>query len=347
MDRRLYHAAVNTSPVRAEPTDHRARVSYSFLKILTGSDLSRRRLAVMRHRSGREGPVVWLTGCAHGDEVGGMVVIQEVFKRLRRRPLLMGELNAFPLMNPMGFEMSARHIGVSTEDLNRCYPGNPAGSLAHRIAHTIFSEITATVPTLVLDLHNDWRSSIPYTVLDPPPGPAGREAYARAKAFARHSGFLLIAETRDAPEAAFLEKTLSGSLLHHGVPALTLELGEAHVVNEINIRYGVSAVWNLLLHLGMVERETVEPATEYPVPPDLRGRFLTYTDQPVSPTSGIIRFAVNPGDRVQPGQPLAKIYNAFGKLLETIRASQAAVVLGHSDSSVAFPGEPMLAFGVL
>jgi predicted deacylase len=47
------------------------RISYSFQKILTGSDLSRRRLPLMSATSASPGPVVWLTACGHGDEVCG------------------------------------------------------------------------------------------------------------------------------------------------------------------------------------------------------------------------------------------------------------------------------------
>jgi len=318
---------------------------YSFIKILTGSDLSRRRLPIMSAASPRAGPVVWLTGCAHGDEVGGMVVIQEIFRRLRKQPLLRGELHAFPLMNPMGFEVSSRQVSMTDEDLNRCFPGNRQGTLAQRIADTIFTEIVRREPTLVLDLHNDWRSSIPYAVIDPQPGPSHRDAYSLAKNFARQTGLLPVQESRRAPEATVLQRALSGALLARHVPALTLELGEAYVVNETNVNYGLGAVWNVLSDLGMVL--PAERRFEYPVPAQFRRRFLTYSDQHVSSTSGVIRFLVKAGEVVTPGRPLAKIYNAFGKPLETITARNTGIVLGHADSSAAYPGAPVVAFGLL
>ncbi len=333
------------APSRPLPARQRPTVRYSFIKILTGSDLSRRRLAVMRTRASQPGPTVWLTACGHGDEVGGIVVIQEIFKQLRRSRLLRGEVNAFPLMNPLGFEMSSRHVAFSGEDLNRAFPGNPSGSLAQRIAHRIFEEITQARPALVLDLHNDWRSSIPYAVLDPPPGAAHRETFAQAKAFARITGLLLIAESPKSPDALLSPRTLSGSLLLHGVPALTLELGEAYVVNEVNVRHGVRAIWNNLAALEMVPPDP-EPFA-YPLPRECRGRFLPYSDQIISSTSGIIRFMVRPGDVISAGYPVARTYNAFGKLLETISAPAAGIVLGHSDTSVAFPGVPIVAAGLI
>lgn len=96
---------------------------YSFIKILTSSDLSIRRLVLMDIISVNPGPVVWLTGCVHSDEVGSVVVIQEILKKLRKEPLLKGSVHASPLMNPLGFENASRHITLSKEDLNRSFPG--------------------------------------------------------------------------------------------------------------------------------------------------------------------------------------------------------------------------------
>jgi len=60
----------------------------------------------------------------------------------------------------------------------------------------------------------------------------------------------------------------------------------------------------------------------------------------------MIRFLARPGDVVRKGQPLAKIVNAFGRHMETVTALDDALVLGHTDSSAAFPGMPIMAFGI-
>ncbi|HUW17891.1 MAG TPA: succinylglutamate desuccinylase/aspartoacylase family protein [Sedimentisphaerales bacterium] len=315
------------------------RIKYSFLKIMTGSDLSRRRLPFMSVQSANPGPVVWLTGCIHGDEVTGIVTIQEVFKRIQRQHLLRGAVHAFPLMNPIGFETVSRNITLSREDLNRAFPGNPNGSLAERIAERIFSTIRQTNPSLVLDLHNDWMKSIPYTLIDPNPGGAYKAAYEKTKAVAGKSGFLIILETEE------LTKSFTYNLLQHNIPALTIELGESYVVNEENVEYGVKSILAILAHLEMVENTDAPFSFQLPQP--ARGKVLKFSPQPVSSASGIIRFLVNPGDLVRKGQPVAKIYNTFGKLLDTILSQADGIVLGHSDSSVAFPGAPVMAFGIL
>jgi len=314
------------------------RVKYSFLKLLTGSDLSRRRLPLMAVESVQSGPVVWLTGCIHGDEVTGIVTIQEVFKTIRRQQLLKGSLYAFPLMNPIGFETASRNITLSKEDLNRSFPGDKNGSVAERIADKIFSTIKETKPTLVLDLHNDWMKSIPYALVDRNPGGAHKVAYEATKKAAEKSGFLVVMETEDTT------RSFSYSLLADDIPAITIELGESNVVNERNVEYGVKSILNILADLEMVKKPEEEFIFQAARP--FKGKAMKLSSQPVSSASGIIRFLVLPGDVVRKGQPVAKTYNAFGKLVDTLLCLNDGVVLGHSDFAVAFPGAPVMAFGV-
>jgi predicted deacylase len=318
--------------------DQLQKVRYSFLKILTGSDLSRRRLPFMAIESSNPGPVVWLTGCIHGDEVTGIVTIQEVFKAIRRQPLLSGSLYAFPLMNPIGFETASRNITLSKEDLNRSFPGDKNGSVAERIADKIFSTIKETNPTLVLDLHNDWMKSIPYTLVDPNPGNPHKKAYEQTLKVAGESGFLVVQETED------VKGSFSYSMIENDIPALTIELGESYIVNEKNVDYGVKSVMGIMAYLKMTAKPDEDFA--YKVPDSAKGEILKFSSLPVSSASGIIRFQAKPGDLIKKDQAVAKIYNAFGKLQDTLLCKQDGVVLGHSDFSVAFPGAPVMALGV-
>lgn len=317
-----------------------ANVTYTFKKILTGSDLSRRRLPFMAAETGVPGPVVWLTACSHGDEVGGIVIIQEIFRGIRKRKsLIKGSVFAFPLMNPIGFEAKSRHIPYSQEDLNRSFPGDPKGSVGERLADLVFTSIMETDPALVVDMHNDWIRSIPYALIDTHPGAAYETAYRKTENFALLSGLLSIRDTE------MLPKTLSHALHHRHVPCLTLELGESYVVNEKNIAFGVQSVENIMVYLGMMMASG--PGFRYPVPEICRQTVLDYGLRPFAATSGIIRFLVKAGDIVAAGQPIARIYNTFGKLQETMKAEKKSIVLGHTDSSVAFPGMPVMAFGVI
>jgi len=290
----------------------------------------------MSIQSKNPGPTVWLTGCMHGDEIGGTVIIHNIFKRLRQR-LASGTVFAFPLMNPMGFETVSRTIVLSKEDLNRSFPGNSKGTIAERIADIIFSHVINTNPTIVLDLHNDWNKSIPYLLFDPLSGSLANELVARTKIFARTTGLILVEDTDE------IRNSLTYNLLRKNIPALTLELGESLTINEKNIENGVKAAWNILMHLKMVAQDC--DYFYYPASVLAKNKILRYSSHPLSSTCGIIHFLKKPGDIVYKGQKIARIYNAFGKVMETIAALDDGIVLGHSDYAVTFPGSPVMAFG--
>jgi predicted deacylase len=321
------------SPPTAKVTNH-----YTFKKIMTGSDLSRRRLPLMCATSEKPGPVVWLTACSHGNEVSGIVVIQEIFKHIRRR-LTCGSVRAFPLMNPLGFESGTRHITMSGEDLNRSFPGSSQGSLGERIAHTIFDTIIRTEPDLVVDFHNDWIESMPYVLIDHDPGKPHNKAYRKAIHAAKHAGLCVIVDEEE------LHKSLSFNLLLRDIPAITVELGKPSIVSESDVTYGVEAIWNILADMDMIAPR--DKLFRYPLPSGYaHNKLLRYSDKPYGAKTGIIRFLAEPGDVVKTGQPLARIMNAFGRRQETMTAIEDGIVLGHSDSSVAFPGVPVMAFGI-
>jgi predicted deacylase len=313
------------------------------MAILAESDISVRRIPRLVAVGPRPGPVIWLTGGVHGDEVTGIVVIHELFKRLRRRPLLCGEVHGFPLLNPMGFETHSRNVPLSGEDLNRSFPGSATGSLAERIADRVFRTILATGPALAIDLHSDWRHSIPYTVLDAFVGTRHRKAYAEARAAGRKIGLLSLRERPS--EAARFRGALSWALLRSDVPALTIELGESDVVNEANVDRGVRGLWNLLGDYGLTDKDPMR--YQQTVPPEYRGRILHYTEEPRSPRAGIVRFLVKPGDVVTRGTPIGRVYDLLGKARHTLRAEHDGVVLGHADASVTHPGFPVMAFATL
>ena len=308
---------------------------YSFIKMVTGTDLSKRRIPKMETDSGVSGPNVWLTGCIHGDEIGGTVLIQEVFKKLKKL-LRKGCVKAFPIVNPFGFEQASRLLPFSREDLNRLFPGKENGSLGERIVHTVYQNIITDSPDLVLDLHNDWIRSIPYTLLDHSfMDIADRGFKKKMYTYAEKLGFPVVLDNVPIPGS------LSGTLLNKGIPSMTLEVGESFSVNESMTERGVEAVLSLLHHLGMLDESYSQEVQEVVDP----GLYL-YDQKPLSSTSGIIRFHTREGTAVKKGQLIAKVYNAFGKHQETLYALDDGLVLGRTDHSLSFPGFPIMAFGI-
>jgi predicted deacylase len=316
------------------PVTNAIKQKYSFIKVMTGHDLSVRRIAVMEMESSQPGPAVVITACMHGDEIGGTVVVQELF-RILKKTLLRGKVYAFPLLNPFGFENTSRRISLSNEDLNRSFPGSHIGTLAQRIAAIIMDKLSEWKPTIVLDLHNDWNKSIPYVLID---ALHEHHRHDELKHYARISNLPAI------QEAERISASFSYAVNMNDILALTLELGESLIINERNVAYGTAAIMSILIDMGMVDESMRIP--QHPVPEAVRNQILTYSSNPLCSTSGIIRFSKKPGEVVHRGDRLARVYNAFGKLNETITAVHDGIILGHNDYAVAYPGSPVMAFGL-
>lgn len=311
------------------------KVSKRLIDVTGMRDVIQRRIPVMTLDSRLAGPVVWLTGCIHGDEPGGAVIIQDVFKQLRKAGLECGMLHALPLINPTGFENVSRYVNAEREDLNRCFPGNAKGTAGQRMARRIFDLIADSEPSLVIDLHNDWIQSVPYVVLEP--RACFRQTGLRRKTvgYAKATALPVVQEP-DTDDSS--TQTLTGALVARGIPALTIEAGGACGIVETSVRAGKTAIIGVLRQLGMVTT-----AADSVPGPTKAARVLDYTNQPLCTSSGIIRFSVEPGEAVAAEQELGCVYSAFGSLEETLRAKRPGYVLGVSDHARALPGSEVIA----
>lgn len=309
------------------------RIARRLIDITGLRDIIQRRIPVLVAESREPGPVVWLTACIHGDEVGGTAIVHDVFARLRKEGLARGAVHAFPLVNSMGFENVSRYINTDREDLNRCFPGDPRGSMGEQIARRLYDTIMRSDPSLLIDIHNDWVHSIPHVLLDPPQSYPDRETARRTLDLARSSGLLLV---EDSDIFHPLSNTLAGAVVDAGVPAYTIEAGGAYAVVEEGVTAGTNAVLSTLRSMEMIE-------WFLPVKPVAAGTPLRYTNLPLCSTSGLIRFTVRPGQRIRQGQLLARIYSAFGSCEESLVATADGFVLGLEDHARALPGREVIA----
>ena len=303
-------------------------------------DVIQRRVPVLTLDSGKPGPTVWLTACIHGDEVGGIAVVHEIFSFLKKYPLLKGKVLAFPILNAMAFEVGIRDIPITNEDLNRSFPGSAKGTVGERAAYKILNTILESRPSLVLDLHNDWLRSIPYALLD-----SGKieskDSYKIALKTGKEIKLPLVKEPFSAKSDELVNKTLAGNLLLNDVPALTLELGTSQIVDEKQVSFGVYIILEILKSLQMIEINLRPPDD---IKTDLSEKIYTYSDKPYFSQTGLIRFLIKPGQVISQGKPFARLYNIFGRLTETLLVERDSLILGHNDSSVGIPGNPVAAF---
>ena len=310
------------------------KVSKRLIDITGMRDIIQRRIPVLTADSKLPGPVVWLTACIHGDEVGGTAIVHEVFSLLRRTGLKCGAVHAFPLVNSMGFENVSRYINTDREDLNRCFPGKASGSMGEQLARRLFDAIMKSKPDLVIDLHNDWVRSIPYVLVEPAENFSPKRLGDKVLRLARGTKLLLV---EDSDVFHPLRNTLSGALLGEGVAAFTIEAGGAFSIVEDSVAAGYDAVASVLRLLKMIDGPRSAGAEAEKTSP------LRYTSLPRCTTSGLIRFAVSPGQQIKKNQLLAKVYSAFGSDEESLRAVADGFVLGLEDHARVLPGREVIA----
>src|SRR5215831_15022165 len=86
-------------------------------------------------RGGR-GPRVAVVSGVHGDELEGLYVCHRLAAWLeqlaKQRPeALLGQVELYPALNPLGLDTLRRPVPIYDVDLNRSFPGHADGLLPH------------------------------------------------------------------------------------------------------------------------------------------------------------------------------------------------------------------------
>jgi uncharacterized protein len=275
--------------------------------------------------AGLEVPVIELTGAGdgprltvlagvHGCEYASMAAVREWARGLERRDLC-GRVVAVPVLNLPAFR--ARSPFVVPDDgknLNRCFPGDPAGTLADQLAHAAFTRLISGSDALV-DVHaGDMVEALePFALYDAGP------AEARALELATAYGLGYVVRSEPGPGRAVGGST-STAAAEAGIPAIIAEAGGCGLVERAAVDAHIRGLDGILAALGMAGAPAVGPRDQ----PGYLRRFLWLRCQ----DEGWWEPAVAPGQAVAEGQLLGTVSTLDGaRLLQTITAPAAGVPL--------------------
>ena len=292
----------------------RADVAVTVSESYSGRDVE---VPVHVWRAKEPGPTVFVTAAVHGDEINGTGAIRHI---VMDQPfqLRAGALVLAPVVNLLGFERHSRYL-PDRRDLNRSFPGSHTGSLAGRLARTVYEHIV-TRCDYGIDLHTAAvrRTNFPNVRAD--------MAIPELAQLARAFGVELII-SGEGPKGS-----LRRSACRAGVPTLILEAGEVWKVEQTYVEYATLGIRNCLIHLGMVEGDLVEPP--FRIEAD-KTQWLR------SEHGGFLRFHVAPGEIVEAGQHIATTTSLLGEAQGVIEAPRAGVVLGMTTLPASAPGDPV------
>jgi len=261
-----------------------------------------------------DGPRLTVLAGVHGCEYASMAAVRRWASGLGERDLR-GRVVAVPVLNLPAFRARTPFLVPDDgKNLNRCFPGDPAGTLADRLAYDAFTQLISGSDALV-DAHTgDMVEALePFALYDT--GPA--EARARELASAYGLGYVIRQEP--GPDRAVGGST-SAAAAEAGIPAIIAEAGGCGLVERAAVDAHVRGLDRILAALGM----TGPPAPDAsPGPAHLR-RFLWVR----CADEGWWEPSVGPGEPVAQGQVLGTVSSLDGaRLLQTITAPAAGVPL--------------------
>jgi uncharacterized protein len=261
-----------------------------------------------------DGPLLTLIAGVHGCEYASMAGLRKWANGLVGRTLS-GRIQAIPVLNLPSFR--ARTPFVVPDDgknLNRCFPGDPAGTLADRIAYDTFTKLITGSDALI-DMHTgDMVEALqPFALYD-----AGT-AEARAREMATAYGLGYVIRQEPGPDRA-VGGTSSAAAAEIGIPAIIAEAGGCGLVERKAVEAHVRGLDRVLALLAMSE----DGPQEEPAPTVYLKRFLWLHCRDEGwwePTSWV-------GDAVTEGQVIGTVSSLDGtQTLETITAPADGVLM--------------------
>ncbi|HSR10016.1 MAG TPA: succinylglutamate desuccinylase/aspartoacylase family protein, partial [Thermodesulfobacteriota bacterium] len=105
-----------------------------------------------------DGPVLWINGGVHGDEVNVVMVSRRLAAGLNPGQLK-GAVVFTPVCNPLATQWRHKLNPYDYLDLDQQFPGDPNGLISQRLAHHLFQEIKAKANYLI----NFHTAATPYT----------------------------------------------------------------------------------------------------------------------------------------------------------------------------------------
>ena len=262
----------------------------------------------------KPGPVLCLSSAVHGDELNGIEIVRRIVYTTDPATLS-GTLIGVPIVNLSGFQRGSRYLS-DRRDLNRYFPGNPAGSLASRVAYSFFNAVVRHCDRLV-DLHTGsfHRSNLPQL----------RANLANDDVLEMTHGFGRISVLHSTGG----EGTLRRAAALAGIPAVTIEAGEPLRLQEEEVVEGVEAIESYMTHLGMISKIRVFGA---PQPVYYESTWVR------SNRSGILLSSVELGESVELGQRLGRVIDPVTNEQEELNAPFDGRVLGMALNQVVLPG---------
>ncbi|MHA1829712.1 MAG: succinylglutamate desuccinylase/aspartoacylase family protein [Candidatus Heimdallarchaeaceae archaeon] len=313
-----------------------------------------------------KGPIFLLTGNIHGDEVHGLVTLQEVIQDLEPEKMK-GTVIIVPSLNPAGLLVLKRKPFYDSSDPNRLWldpkpkkdskfiyddpyeewldPEKNPG--IQEVFYKKFSKIFSQVDYFI-DLHCHSFRSFPFIYLDRVYFDSTKDGekekaqalFERNLEMVKAFGFTIVLEAP--PKSYFdekLQRSTTGSFVNfQRKPGFTVELGASEIVDKKIIQEAKKGVFNALKWAGIVEGEIL-PIGNIPVHKDLWREIIIRSKK-----TGFYIPVSKAGEIVEKGEPILVVHDIFGNVKETIVAPERGTILAFYDDIRCYPNHEIASF---
>lgn len=265
---------------------------------------------VRRARGASPGPHLLVTGGVHGDEYEGPVAIERFFAALDPARLA-GTLTLLPVLNVAAWRARRRCTPADGADLNRAFPGDPAGGPTPRLAAALFETFVRPADA-VIDLHSGGIALRHLPMAGVPEG-APPLAVALQRAFDRRFR---------AWRMPLAPGVFSGEAQRAGKAAVGVEWGGGGALDEQGVAALLDALARALRAMSMGDGGFSPPPPDPDNTPPLAG------DYQASGACGVWTPRVRLGAAVRAGDALGALTDPLSGGTACVRAARAGQVAG-------------------
>lgn len=216
------------------------------------------KVPVCRVRNGT-GPRVLLMAGNHGDEYEGELLLGRLFRRLDPARIR-GELTILPMANAPAVMAARRRSPLDDGNLNRAFPGDPAGTPTARLAHFLEHELFPR-HDVVFDIHSGGTSMahLPTALIERQEAP---DRMARALELMRALGMpygFVATNGATAP-------TSMAAAARAGTIGISGEFGGGGTVTPDSMAHTARAIDSLLMAVGVTDNPLLGAPAVLPAP---------------------------------------------------------------------------------
>ena len=280
------------------------------------------------------GPTALLTGGNHGDEYEGPTALLDLVNRIDPARVS-GRVIVVPMMNYPAFCAGTRTSPLDRGNMNRVFPGRADGTATEKIAD-YFQRTLLPMAEYVLDIHSGGKTLqfIPFAAVH-----ALEDAEQQARCEAARDAFA-------APYSVLLRELDATGMYDSAAEAqgkvfVSTELGGGGSTSARTNEIARTGVGNFLVHAGILDQAPVARAGVRLNMPD-GDCFVT------AEHAGLLELTVDPGERVEAGGEIARIYNVerTGERPVCYHSPLSGILLGRHHPGLVRLGDMVAAIAV-